>query len=57
MTYVVERESGDARIEDVQAVARPVLGHRIVTTFTAEAEGVTTKDVVKRLIDEFGQIG
>ena len=42
------------RIEDMQAVAVPVLGHRIVTTFTAEAEGMTTKAIVERLIGEFG---
>lgn len=44
------------RIEDMQAVAAPVLGHRIVTTFSAEAEGQTPKDIVRRLIDEFGPV-
>ncbi len=34
--------------EDVKAVARPVLRHRIITTYGAEAEGWTTD----RLIDE-----
>src|SRR5262252_9394348 len=36
--------------DDVRAVAYPVLRHRIVTTFNADAEGVTTDDIVKRLI-------
>jgi MoxR-like ATPase len=36
--------------EDIQAVAYPVLRHRLVTTFNADAEGVTTDDVVKKLI-------
>ncbi len=36
--------------EDVQAVAYPVLRHRLVTTFNADAEGVTTDDVVKKLL-------
>jgi MoxR-like ATPase len=37
--------------EDVRAVAAPVLRHRIVTNFNAEAEGVTPDDLVRRLID------
>jgi MoxR-like ATPase len=36
--------------EDVQAVAYPVLRHRLVTTFNADAEGVTTDDVISKLI-------
>jgi MoxR-like ATPase len=37
--------------EDIRAVAAPVLRHRLVTTFHADAEGVTTDDVIKRLIE------
>ena len=33
-------------IEDVRAVALPVLRHRIVTNFNAEADGVTADDVI-----------
>lgn len=40
------------RLEDVQYVARPVLVHRLITTFAAQAEGVTAKQIVARLIDE-----
>ena len=36
--------------EDIRAVAYPVLRHRLVTTFNADAEGVTTDDLVGRLI-------
>ena len=36
--------------EDVRAVAGPVLRHRIITNFNAEAEGVTPDDIVRRLI-------
>jgi MoxR-like ATPase len=36
--------------EDIQAVAHPVLRHRLVTTFNADAEGVTTDDIVTRLL-------
>ncbi|MBM3973522.1 MAG: MoxR family ATPase [Planctomycetes bacterium] len=38
--------------EDVQAVAKPVLRHRLITSFAAEAEGVTTDKVVERLLAE-----
>lgn len=37
-------------VEDVRAVARPVLRHRIVTSFNAEADGVGTLEVIDRLI-------
>jgi MoxR-like ATPase len=40
------------RLEDVQYVAKPVLVHRLITTFAAQAEGVTAKQIVARLIDE-----
>jgi len=37
--------------EDVRAVAAPVLRHRIITNFNAEAEGVKPDTIVQRLID------
>ena len=39
-------------IEDVKAVAVSVLRHRIVPSFTAEAEGITSADIIKRLLTE-----
>jgi len=39
-------------IEDVKAVARPVLRHRIITNFNAEAEGITSLEVVDRLLGD-----
>jgi MoxR-like ATPase len=36
--------------EDIQALAKPVLRHRLVLTFTAESEGITPDDVVARLL-------
>jgi MoxR-like ATPase len=36
---------------DIRAVALPVLCHRIVPSFRAEAEGTTPRDVVKRLVE------
>ena len=37
--------------EDILAVAFPVLRHRVRTNFNADAEGITTDDLVRRLID------
>ena len=37
--------------DDVRAVAAPVLRHRIVTNFNAEAEGVTADEIVRRLAE------
>jgi len=39
-------------IGDVEALALPVLRHRLVPTFTAEAEGMTTDDLVIRALKE-----
>jgi len=40
-----------ATTDDIKAVALPVLRHRIMTTFHADADGITTDDVVKKLLD------
>jgi MoxR-like ATPase len=37
--------------DDIKAVAHPVLRHRIVTTFNADAEGITPDQIVDRLLD------
>jgi MoxR-like ATPase len=37
--------------EDIRQVAIPVLRHRVVTNFNAEAEGIKSDAIVKRLID------
>lgn len=41
-----------ARLEDVQELAAPVLAHRVITTFAAQAEGITAKEIVRRLVEE-----
>jgi MoxR-like ATPase len=33
-------------------MAKPVLRHRLVTNFNAEAEGIGTADIVERLLKE-----
>jgi MoxR-like ATPase len=37
--------------DDIRAVAFPVLRHRIMTNFNAEAEGIKTDDIIRRLIE------
>lgn len=43
------------RLEDILEVAEPVLTHRVLTTFAAESEGLSSRDIVKRLVDELSQ--
>ncbi len=38
-------------VDDVKAVAHPVLRHRILTNFSAAAEGITPDHIVDRLLD------
>lgn len=38
--------------EDVKTIGMDVLRHRIILTYEAEAEGITSEDVVKRIFDE-----
>ena len=40
------------RMEDLEAVASPVLTHRILTNFQAQSEGVTSNTVITRLVEE-----
>ena len=40
------------RLEDIQEAAVPVLTHRIITTFAAQAEGIDSKKIVRRLMEE-----
>ncbi len=44
-SYLVE-------VEDVNTVAEPVLAHRIITNFHAESEGMTSRDIIKRMVAE-----
>ncbi len=47
-SYVVRRE-------DITAVAGPVLRHRVMTTFTAESEGITSLNVTQRLVEDLAK--
>ncbi|MDV2968306.1 MoxR family ATPase [Nitratireductor aquimarinus] len=37
-------------VDDVRALAEPVLQHRMALTFAARAEGMTVRDVIRRLV-------
>ena len=39
-------------IDDIKAMARPVLRHRLITNFNAEAEGLSTDDILSILLEE-----
>jgi MoxR-like ATPase len=41
-----------AAIEDVRAIVHPVLRHRILTNFSAAAEGITSDVIVDRMLEE-----
>ncbi|MHC4975562.1 MAG: AAA family ATPase [Planctomycetota bacterium] len=43
--------------ENVRDVTKPVLRHRVITNFNAEADGVTTDDVLDALLDEISVEG
>ncbi|MEM9645601.1 MAG: AAA family ATPase [Planctomycetota bacterium] len=44
------------RIEDIEAIAEPVLTHRLITTFAAQSEGVDARQIVSQLVAETSQI-
>jgi len=37
--------------DDIRALAHPVLRHRVLKNFHAESEGVTTDQIVDRLLE------
>jgi len=37
-------------IEDIQAVVKPILRHRMVRNFKAEAEGITVDNIIDQLL-------
>ena len=38
-------------VEDVRAVLHPILRHRIITNFTAQAKGLSSDDVITQIIE------
>ena len=51
-SYAVLRGRFHATTGDVAAVALPVLRHRILTTFNAEAAGITSDEIIRMLLKE-----
>ena len=47
---LVDKSTPD--IDDIKDLAKPVLRHRIITNFTAEADGISKEDVLDQLIDQ-----
>jgi MoxR-like ATPase len=43
--------------QDIREVAMSVLRHRVLTNFSAEAEGVTTPDLIRRLVEAVPEDG
>ncbi len=39
-------------IDDVKSVALPILRHRIIPTFSAEADGITSADIVQKIMEQ-----
>ena len=50
--YAFIRRRGYVIPEDVRAVVYDVLRHRIGITYEAEAENVTTEDIISRIVNE-----
>jgi MoxR-like ATPase len=50
--HAILRGSNHVSGDDVVAVAGPILRHRIILNFTAQSEGVTIDDVIKKLVKE-----
>ncbi|MCF6243158.1 MAG: AAA family ATPase [Bacteroidales bacterium] len=51
-THAVLNGKFSPDIEDVQAIATPILRHRIIRNYKAEAEGVTVDEIINELIKE-----
>ncbi|MFW6164083.1 MAG: AAA family ATPase, partial [Planctomycetota bacterium] len=43
--------------KDVRSAALPVMRHRIFTNFNADSEGVTTVEIIEKLLDEVSEPG
>ena len=50
--HALLRGSGNATEEDLYAIALPVMRHRIVVNFNAEADGVKADDVVRLILEK-----
>jgi MoxR-like ATPase len=44
----------EVKLDDIHTVAKPVLGHRVITNFAAEAEGMNSLKLVDELLKAAG---
>jgi MoxR-like ATPase len=51
-TYAALAGRLNVSCEDVRHVALPVMRHRIAASFAAEAEGIRTDQIIRRLLEE-----
>jgi MoxR-like ATPase len=51
-TRAAMRGAFTPEIDDIRAVAEPVLRHRIVTNFSAEADNITPSNIISMLLKE-----
>ena len=50
ITFVAVGHSSSPDIEDVQHVAHWVLAHRLVKNYKAEAESISTQNIISKLL-------
>jgi len=50
--YAFIRGRGYVAPEDVKAIGKDVLRHRVITTYEAEAENITSEDIVQKVFDQ-----
>ena len=48
----LSRGRANVSLEDIHELAVPVLRHRIVTNYAAEAEELSTVDIIHKLVDK-----
>ena len=53
--HAVLRGANHVSGEDVVAVATPILRHRIIVNFSAQSEGITVDDIIKKLVKAAAQ--
>ena len=50
--YAFMKGRGYVIPDDVKAIGMDVLRHRLIVTYEAEAEGMASEDIVKKIFDE-----
>ena len=50
-TRAFQQGHDEVGVEDVEAVVTAVLAHRILTNFHAESEGITSREIIRRLVE------